>query len=744
MAYDPYSPFDPSQLTPNGPGARDPYAPGVGVTPGNGSLPPDPSRPGQGMFRQGFSLHNDGTYVENPNATGPATNQDYLNASGNDPSVLARMNPQERDAYLRAQQQNPANRGKDWSDNGAYDTYAVPLNAKYADDPNRADRVTGGIQEAQQIATNGWNGAADINKYHLGGDPAFAAQERARLMAKGEAMEGRAGPTIDTSTVTPWQGAAYTAGMGQVSAGASQAGQGAALAGLAANGGAGTGLQGQAGKGLLALGQMPAGPSAAELAMKRTADQANAAQASLAAGARGGNSGLALTNAAANQGNIGTNLAGQIGVQRASEDMANRQFSANALGSAAGVFGQQSGQQSNDAAAAASAYGGAGATMGGAGTTFGNQANTNAAIATNNASLEGQQRGRNDDMGFKYDAAGNQTITNQANMDMGYDKQRTDDYIRSRNEYGNPDNTGRGTLTGSAGGDKLVGYGVQAAGTATAMASDIRAKKNISPADAKISDAFRGADSTADAIRGAQYPGDVVTLPPIGQPPGQPVEKPSFLNRFGQSLMGTGAQMAASDVRSKRDIRDAGPAISGAFRRADQNAADIRNEYIDSYPEEMTGYNPPATPDQLQQFAAIDRAAELRRRAKVETPVFYDEKADVMRSPLEQIRANRVAAGTGEGYPMTPGYEYRYKDPSSPGARPGPQYGIMAQDLEKTPAGASVVGEKNGRKFVDPGRLSLLTAAEVAKQRRELDDLKKTDFAGVQPAMYPAGQDYGY
>ena len=38
----------------------------------------------------------------------------------------------------------------------------------------------------------------------------------------------------------------------------------------------------------------------------------------------------------------------------------------------------------------------------------------------------------------------------------------------------------------------------------------------------------------------------------------------------------------------------------------------------------------------------------------------------------------------------SPGYSYDYKDPEAMGATSGRQFGVMAQDLEKTPAGRSV------------------------------------------------------
>jgi len=50
----------------------------------------------------------------------------------------------------------------------------------------------------------------------------------------------------------------------------------------------------------------------------------------------------------------------------------------------------------------------------------------------------------------------------------------------------------------------------------------------------------------------------------------------------------------------------------------------------------------------------------------------------------------------------------------------------MAQDLEKTPAGASVVATdpKTGMKSVDTDRLSLVNTAALSEQQRRIDDLE--------------------
>jgi hypothetical protein len=84
------------------------------------------------------------------------------------------------------------------------------------------------------------------------------------------------------------------------------------------------------------------------------------------------------------------------------------------------------------------------------------------------------------------------------------------------------------------------------------------------------------------------------------------------------------------------------------------------------------------------------------------------------------------------------GYSYEYKEPERFGQ--GRFYGPMAQDLEKTPAGASTVKRgPDGTKMVDTSRLALVNTAAISDLQKQLAAL---DARGPQ---YPAPQapDYG-
>lgn len=73
----------------------------------------------------------------------------------------------------------------------------------------------------------------------------------------------------------------------------------------------------------------------------------------------------------------------------------------------------------------------------------------------------------------------------------------------------------------------------------------------------------------------------------------------------------------------------------------------------------------------------------------------------------------------------TPGYSFHYK-PGVRGEDPGKKnFGIMAQDLEKTPEGASVVKEGPQGKMVDTGKLTLLHQAMMHDLNKRLRSLEK-------------------
>lgn len=70
-------------------------------------------------------------------------------------------------------------------------------------------------------------------------------------------------------------------------------------------------------------------------------------------------------------------------------------------------------------------------------------------------------------------------------------------------------------------------------------------------------------------------------------------------------------------------------------------------------------------------------------------------------------------------------YEYRYKKPDSPGAAPGKNFGPMAQDIEKSKIGKSMVRNVNGEKQIDLGRAVLAALSAVGAQNKRIDKIER-------------------
>ena len=97
-------------------------------------------------------------------------------------------------------------------------------------------------------------------------------------------------------------------------------------------------------------------------------------------------------------------------------------------------------------------------------------------------------------------------------------------------------------------------------------------------------------------------------------------------------------------------------------------------------------------------------ASDERRKTNV-------HRADALSAALETVG-------------NAPGYSYRYKDPGQPGAKPGRQYGPMAQDLERGPLGDTLVKDTPNGKMVDTGRVAMMGASAITELNHRLEALE--------------------
>jgi endosialidase-like protein len=140
------------------------------------------------------------------------------------------------------------------------------------------------------------------------------------------------------------------------------------------------------------------------------------------------------------------------------------------------------------------------------------------------------------------------------------------------------------------------------------------------------------------------------------------------------------------------------------------------------------------------------RAPAYTKEQIEQTPAFkFDNEAGIWRAPMwdaedraAEARANRSVgrfpdvsgseAGAQQMVRSAPGYAYKYKDSAQAkfGEDDRTHYGPMAQDLEKTPMGASTVVEgPGGTKMVDTPKLTLANTAAASGQQKELDELRR-------------------
>lgn len=124
-------------------------------------------------------------------------------------------------------------------------------------------------------------------------------------------------------------------------------------------------------------------------------------------------------------------------------------------------------------------------------------------------------------------------------------------------------------------------------------------------------------------------------------------------------------------------------------------------------------------------LAASDRRSKEQVRSLAEENDALKRTLAALSGPttgeLDEIGRDAIAT-----IRQAPGYTYRYTDPDAPGRAPGLQAGPMAQDLEKTPLGASLVREApDGTKMVDTGRAGLTALAAASEQQRELDRVRE-------------------
>lgn len=234
----------------------------------------------------------------------------------------------------------------------------------------------------------------------------------------------------------------------------------------------------------------------------------------------------------------------------------------------------------------------------------------------------------------------------------------------------------------------LWGTGISTAasliGSGAMMMSDIRGKDQIQPLDASTAGQVRAMDN---AGRSAAAGHDAMA------------GMPSAAENAGRTAAAGAdtAQAAKDDARKAQALDSALGALKnvGAGLSAGSNPQAYQ-QFSGMGAAHGGGYGMQAAPGWGQMDPTAITSDE-------------DEKSGVHRSDaLDMVD-------------QAPGYAYRYKDPERHGQ--GEHYGPMAQDLLKTPAGASAVEKQpDGTLAVNTGRLALAEHAALHSMHRETQD----------------------
>jgi len=468
------------------------------------------------------------------------------------------------------------------------------------------------------------------------------------------------------------------------------------------------GIQGANGQ-LQQFANQAEGPSAAQGVLQQATDQAVSQQNAMARTQRGGG-GAALRNAAFNNVGLQQNASAQASQLRAQEAAAHRQQQLAALGAVqqgAGMQANYTGQLRGADQGFAQAQAGQAnydAQQGNAYNQY--QQGMEFQLGANNLNANMQQGQQNDSYSLGlvgasqgFSGMSDNLASNQSQMGVQYEQAKAAGAGIGSNNF----NAGQqiaqqdtammlGAVSGGAG---AIGQMNQPAAQGYGTTSDIRAKKNIRPAE------------VARALGGQT-----------------PEEAWAAYDRRAAGQHGTPAEQLADvrDWRARQDI-DQGTAEFAPRARSSRELGRERPSL-----ETM-------------------RALAGSRQAPVSYAFDADEpapKVDYEFGPNEEA-PERVSYAFGAGDEVADlrgaqPYEYEYKDPARHGE--GSYVGPMAQDLEHLPG--VVERGPDGTKAINTPRLTLGLTGAVSEQQRRMDALEARQremlaLGGPRPAAMGYG-----
>lgn len=166
--------------------------------------------------------------------------------------------------------------------------------------------------------------------------------------------------------------------------------------------------------------------------------------------------------------------------------------------------------------------------------------------------------------------------------------------------------------------------------------------------------------------------------------------------RLTQLLGGAAGAFLASDKDNKKKVKDEGPTKK-------EKGAKFAKSLMQSGSE-----------DQEKSKAAEQRAVNTAQAGVERARAALSDKDKKKKVSKEKDFLNKLNA-----------YSFEYKDPEAPGAQPGRQVGIMAQDAEKSEMGKSFVMDTPSGKMLDMQKGFGAILAAQANLNKRLDQIEK-------------------
>lgn len=199
-------------------------------------------------------------------------------------------------------------------------------------------------------------------------------------------------------------------------------------------------------------------------------------------------------------------------------------------------------------------------------------------------------------------------------------------------------------------------------------------------------------------------------------------KKPGLLEGIGMGMM--------SDARSKQKIAELQAANRGLINMLARKQPAPAGGGTGAAPPMPAPAPAPAAP--AYDVASVPRPGVVRVQSSTPIPPVEQDALDIEQAMSDQrskqyLSDEQAKGATSYLRPVRPvSYEYKPEILARGEGDPGPQYGLLAQDLARTPQGASVVERgQDGLLRVQTPQLLMLNTAADAEQQAEIERLKR-------------------